>query len=114
LLLKHITKSTLTRVTATVHRGVHAELTLGLGLVVNEKGVAWLMRQAGIRGLCVRRRRGFTVRNRPPSRPVTFQPAARRGRADRLWVTDITKHPTVEGMLYCAAVLDVYSRRIVG
>ena len=30
---------------------VHAELTLGLGLAVNEKRVARLMRQAGVRGL---------------------------------------------------------------
>ena len=28
--------------------------------------------------------------------------------------TDITEQPTREGKLYCAAVLDVYSRRIVG
>ena len=28
--------------------------------------------------------------------------------------TDITEHPTREGKVYCAAVLDVYSRRIVG
>lgn len=27
---------------------------------------------------------------------------------DRLWVTDITEHPTREGKVYCAAVLDVY------
>jgi transposase InsO family protein len=33
---------------------------------------------------------------------------------DRLWCTDITEHPTGEGKVYCAAVLDVYSRRIVG
>ena len=33
---------------------------------------------------------------------------------DRLWLTDITEHPTREGKVYCAAVLDVYSRRIVG
>jgi putative transposase len=30
---------------------VHAELTLALGLPVNLKRVAWLMRQAGIQGL---------------------------------------------------------------
>ena len=35
---------------------VHAELTLGLGLVVNHKRVARLMRQAGIQGLYRRRR----------------------------------------------------------
>jgi transposase InsO family protein len=33
---------------------------------------------------------------------------------DRLWFSDITQHRTGEGWLYCAAVLDVYSRRIVG
>jgi putative transposase len=33
---------------------------------------------------------------------------------DRLWVTDITEHPTREGKIYCAVVLDVFSRRVVG
>jgi putative transposase len=115
LLLKHIT---------TIHadsRGsygsprVHAELTLGLGLCVNEKRVARLMRQAGIRGLYVRRRRGCTVRN-PDAEPAGDL-VNRRFTAtapDRLWLTDITEHPTAEGKLYCAAVMDAYSRRIVG
>jgi len=39
---------------------VHAELTLGLGLVMNEKRVARLMRQAGIRGLYVHPTRSST------------------------------------------------------
>jgi putative transposase len=29
-------------------------------------------------------------------------------------VTDITEHPTREGKVYCAVVLDTYSRRVVG
>ena len=29
-------------------------------------------------------------------------------------MTDITEHPTREGKVYCAVVLDVYSRRVVG
>ncbi len=33
---------------------------------------------------------------------------------NELWVTDITEHPTREGKVFCAAVLDAYSRRIVG
>ena len=37
-----------------------------------------------------------------------------RSRANALWVTDITEHPTREGKVYCAAVLDTYSRRVVG
>jgi putative transposase len=94
---------------------VHAELTLGLGLAVNEKRVARLMRQAGIRGLYVRRRRGCTVRN-PDAEPagdlVNRQLAVTA--ANRLWLTDITEHPTAEGKLYCAAVMDAYSRRIIG
>ena len=31
-----------------------------------------------------------------------------------LWVTDITEHPTREGKVYCAVVLDAFSRRVVG
>ena len=34
--------------------------------------------------------------------------------ANRLWLTDITEHPTGEGKLYCCAVKDVFAGRIVG
>ena len=94
---------------------VHAELTLGLGLPVNLKRVARLMRAAGIQGLYRRRRRGCTVRD------PADQPSADLVNRDftatepnRLWITDITEHPTGEGKLYCAAVMDAYSRLIVG
>ena len=33
---------------------------------------------------------------------------------NRLWLTDITEHPTGEGKLYLCAVKDVFSGRIVG
>ena len=33
---------------------------------------------------------------------------------NRLWCTDITEHPTGEGKVYACAVLDVFSRQIVG
>ena len=33
---------------------------------------------------------------------------------DTVWVTDITEHPTAEGKLYCCAIKDVFSNRIVG
>ena len=33
---------------------------------------------------------------------------------DRLWLTDISEHPTGEGKLYLCAVKDVWSNRIVG
>jgi putative transposase len=31
-----------------------------------------------------------------------------------LWLTDITEHPSAEGKLYCCAIKDVFSNRIVG
>ena len=37
-----------------------------------------------------------------------------RSAPNQLWVTDITEHPTVEGKIYCAVVLDAHSRRVVG
>ena len=33
---------------------------------------------------------------------------------NQLWLTDITEHWTGEGKLYCCAIKDVYSNRIVG
>jgi transposase InsO family protein len=33
---------------------------------------------------------------------------------NRLWLTDITEHPTSEGKLYLCAIKDVWSGRIVG
>jgi transposase InsO family protein len=35
-------------------------------------------------------------------------------RPDAVWLTDITEHPTTEGKLYCCAIKDVFSNRIVG
>jgi putative transposase len=37
-----------------------------------------------------------------------------RDQANELWVTDVTEHPTREGKVYCAVVLDAWSRRVIG
>ena len=94
---------------------VHAELTLGLGMVVNHKRVARLMREAGIQGLYRRRRRGCTVRDlhAEPYVDLVDRDFVVEG-PDEIWCTDITEHPTREGKVYCAAVIDVFSRRVVG
>jgi putative transposase len=94
---------------------VHAELILGLGWPVNLKRVARLMREAGIQGLYRRRRHGCTVRD--PDAVPRADLVNRRFTVDApnvLWITDITEHPTLEGKVYCAAVMDAYSRLIVG
>ncbi|SEG49180.1 putative transposase [Thermomonospora echinospora] len=91
---------------------VHAELRLGLGEHVNRKRVERLMRIAGLQGLP--RRKG----HRNLAGQATAEDLLHRDftatAADRLWLTDITEHPTTEGKLYCAAILDAYSRRIIG
>ena len=38
----------------------------------------------------------------------------RREGPNQLWMADITEHPTREGKLYCAVVLDAFSRMIIG
>jgi len=115
LLLKHIEKiHHKSRQTYGWPR-VHAELTLGLGMVVNHKRVARLMREAGIQGLYRRRNRGCTIRDKhaDPYEDLVDRDFAADG-PDEIWCTDITEHPTQEGKIYCAAVIDVFSRKVVG
>ena len=93
-------------------RRVHAELTLGHGFSVGEEAVWLLMRKAGLQGLT-----GRPAYRRIPNQPTAGDLVERdfaRSEPDRLWVTDITEHPTREGKVYCAVVLDVFSRRVVG
>lgn len=94
-------------------RRVHAELRLGLGVACGKKRVARLMTIAGITGISHRKKRG---KNRPL--PAVHEDLVRRKfiaqRPNQIWATDITEHPTRTGKIYCAAVLDVFSRRIVG
>jgi putative transposase len=73
------------------------------------------MRGAGLIGIGYRRRR--ERRPAPAPHEDCEDLVGRRFVADspdRLWCTDITEHPTTEGKVYCAAVLDVFTRQIVG
>jgi putative transposase len=93
-------------------RRVHAELRLGLGIVVGHGAVEMLMRRAGLVGLPGRKRRR-RIHDTPFAGDLVDRNFA-RDRPNELWVTDITEHPTREGKVYCAVVLDVHSRRVVG
>ena len=93
-------------------RRVHAELTLGRGLVVAHGTVEMLMSRAGIRGV-TGRPRWRSARPDLVSTDLVERNFARTA-PNQLWVTDITEHPTREGKVYCAVVLDTYSRRVVG
>jgi putative transposase len=95
---------------------VHAQLR-SCGVRVGRKRVARLMRDAGLVGVHRRRRRQPT--RRPAPRAWTTAPdlVRRRFRAsapDRLWVADSTELPTREGVLYLAAIVDVFSRACIG
>lgn len=96
---------------------VHAELRLGdRQLGCGRKRVERLMRQAGIVGICRRRRRGKGC-TRPDGTAPSDDLVNRDFAAevpDRLWVMDVTEHATDEGKVYLATVLDAFSRRVVG
>jgi putative transposase len=94
---------------------VHAELRLAAGVRCGRKRVARLMRADGLQGVYRRRRKGCTVRDQaavPSSDLVNRKFVA--DRPDALWLTDITQHRSDEGWVYCAVVMDVYARRVVG
>jgi transposase InsO family protein len=76
---------------------------------------AWkLCSDAGITSAAQRRRRS---RNKMQGPPV-FDDFVRRNftaaAPNQVWLTDITEHGTAEGKLYCCAMKDLFSNRIVG
>jgi putative transposase len=95
---------------------IQAELRLGSGIRVSRKRVARLMRERGIEG--VSRRRGRIRTTTPAATAPPVPDLVKRdfsaARPDETWVADITYVPTYEGWLFLAAVMDLYSRKIVG
>jgi putative transposase len=94
---------------------IRAELADVDGLRVNIKRIARLMRNAGIAG--VSRRRFVVTTTRDAAAPKSPDLVAREFKADapnKLWVADITYIPIWAGFLFLAAVIDVWSRKVVG
>lgn len=93
---------------------VHAELRFG-GTRCSRKRVARLMRNAGLEGVHRRRFVRTTVRDRDAApAPDLVNRTFTASRPNELWVADITYLPTWQGFLYLAAVVDVFSRAVVG
>ncbi len=85
------------------------------GIRCGHKRVERLMRADGI--CAVHRRRYRVTTNSKHSHPVAENLLAQDfgvPLADRVWVADITYIRTAQGWLYLAAVLDLFSRRVVG
>jgi len=95
-------------------RRVHAALRQQ-GIRVGRKRVERLMRARRLSGVVPRKRARTTIRL-PGVRPAAdlvgrdFAPSA----PNQLWVADIKYIPTAAGWLYLAAVVDCFSRRVVG
>jgi len=94
-------------------RRVWAELTIGLGLQVGRCQVELVMSHAGIRGI-PGKRGSKKARLETPLPGDLVKREFTRSHPNQLWVTDVTEHRTSEGKIYCAVVLDTFSRKVVG
>lgn len=108
-------------------REVHAEMrgrygSPRLAVELNERGipccvntVARVMTAHGIRAKTVRRVvRTTDSRHRLPVAENVLGRDFSPARANAAWAADITYVPTLEGWLFLAVVVDLFSRRIVG
>src|ERR1700751_2271744 len=83
------------------------------GVVCGENRVARLMRE---NELAARRKKAFRPRTTLPGQGAApnlikeLEPSA----PNQVWVSDITYVSTLEGWLYLAVILDLFSRRVVG
>ena len=86
------------------------------GIKCGHKRVARLMREIGLSAKQSRKFKIITT-DRNPNQPIAPHLLDRDFTAqqpNQKWLTDLPFIPTAEGWLYLAAVLDLYSRRIVG
>lgn len=85
------------------------------GLACNRKTVAASMRRQGLRAKAARKFKATTISNHtlPVAQNLLNQDFTASA-PNQKWVGDITYLYTDEGWLYLAAVIDLYSRRVVG
>jgi putative transposase len=108
--------------------GIHAQSrqTYGSPRIVKElqsrgrrHGRARIARLMKAKGLCGRQKGRYRVRTTDsnhdhPIAPNRLAQAPKATAPNQIWVADITYVRTQEGWLYLAAILDLYSRKIVG
>jgi putative transposase len=86
------------------------------GQKCNHKRVERIMRQQGLRGRLGKKRKVRTTHSdhKQPMAPNLLQERAAPSGPDEVWVADITYVASAEGWLFLAAVMDLYSRQILG
>jgi putative transposase len=96
---------------------VRDELRLGMDRPCSKTQVERWMRTCGAVGIHYPSRRGkngCTRRDGSDPNPDLVNRRFDPEGPDRLWVMDVTEHATDEGKVYLAAVVDAWSRRVVG
>jgi putative transposase len=93
---------------------ITAELNRG-GIVYNKKRIARIMRENGIEAKIFRKYRNTTQSDHQREKSGNLlNRAFSRQRVNEAWASDITYIRTAEGWLYLAAVMDIYSRKVIG
>lgn len=96
------------------YRRINRELRKS-GIVVSEKRVLRIMQKLGLAGKGATRKHRIQKKVEPGDPRLNLvERAFTVGERNRLWVGDITYIPTREGWLYLAAVIDAFSRKVVG
>jgi putative transposase len=87
----------------------------GAGHSVSENRVARLMKLKGIRGKAKRKFKTTTTsKHQRPRVENLVKQDFQTSQPNKLWVSDITYIATLEGWLYLAVILDVFSRKVIG
>jgi transposase InsO family protein len=84
------------------------------GITVGERRVWRLCSQQRLWSTTVRKGRRGKGKPGPAVHDDHVQRNFTAAEPNRTWVTDITEHPTGEGKVYCCAIKDLFSNRIVG
>ena len=95
---------------------VRKELRLGRRIRRSTTTCERLMRICGAQGIhypAKHKRRGCTTPGEDPN-PDLVNRAFNPGQPGKLWVMDVTEHPTETGKIYLAVVIDAFSRRVIG
>ena len=97
------------------YRRVHEHLERHEGLTVNKKRLQRVMKEHGLRALVWR---GFKVKTTDSDHDHGYAPNLLPGLTvdgpNQVWVADITYIRILTGFVYLAAVLDLFSRKMVG
>ena len=97
------------------YRRIHAHLERVNKVTVNEKKILRVMRKFGLKALIWR---GFKVKTTDSAHNHGYAPNLLPGTkitdVNQVWVTDLTYIRIANGFVYLSAILDLFSRRVVG